>query len=198
MIRQVVNINDDDSWNNLLLFPYATLRIPSNSENVTNLTSFVRQNIRSWNVNEVDILENITIGKKSNQNGTEIYGKVEAKLSDGDVSGALRLLSSDDCIAPKNEETLRSLQLKHPAHPEPTNFPDSTIETPQIIPSEEEVQRSIMSFRNGTAGGLDSLRPQILKDLLNVQNGEAKNKLLTALTSLTTVVLSGTAPGSKN
>lgn len=147
-------------------------------------------------MNEVDILENITIGKKSNQNGTDIYRKVEAKLSDGDVSGALRLLSSDDCIAPKNEETLRSLQLKHPAHPEPTNFPDSTIETPQIIPSEEEVQRSIMSFRNGTAGGLDSLRPQILKDLLNVQNGEVKNKLLTALTSLTTVILSGTVPES--
>lgn len=196
VIRQVVNENDEASWNNLLIFPYATLRIPSKDENVTNLTSFVRQNIRSWNVNDVNILENIAPNMSDNKRGNKIYGKVEAKLSDGDVSGALRLLSSDDCIAPKDEKTLKSLKEKHPAHPEPTFFPDSPIETEQIIPTEEEVQRSIMSFRNGTAGGLDSLRPQILKDLLNVQNGEVRNRLSTALTSLITIILSGTVPAS--
>lgn len=51
-----------------------------------------------------------------------------------------------------------------------------------------------MSFKNGTAGGLDSFRPQILKDLLNVQNGDVKNTLLIALTSLVTIILSGTVP----
>lgn len=196
VIRQVVNQNNEVAWNNLLLFPYATLRIPSKSENITNLTAFVRQNIKSWNLNEVDIIENITQNRNNNQKGNAIYKKVEAKLADGDVSGALRLLSSDDCIAPKNEETFKSLQQKHPAHPEPTNFPDSSIETDPIIPTEDEVQRSIMSFRNGTAGGLDALRPQILKDLLNVQNGEVKNRLLTAVTSLTTIILGGTVPAS--
>lgn len=91
---------------------------------------------------------------------------------------------------------MKSLHEKHPAHPEPVKFPESTVETEQIIPTEEEVERSIMSFRNGTAGGLDSLRPQILKDLLNVQNGDVKNRLLTSLTSLTTIVFSGTVPTS--
>lgn len=65
VIRQVVNENNDVSWNNLLLFPYATLGIPSKSENVTKLTSFVRQNIRSWNSNNVDIIENITRNKNN-------------------------------------------------------------------------------------------------------------------------------------
>ncbi len=51
-----------------------------------------------------------------------------------------------------------------------------------------------MSFRNGTAGGLDSLRPQILKDLLYVKNGDVTNRLLTSLTSLTSIILNGAVP----
>ncbi len=47
VIRRVINENCENSWNDLLIFPYATLRIPDQSENVTNLTSFVRQNIKN-------------------------------------------------------------------------------------------------------------------------------------------------------
>ena len=195
-IRKVINENNEQSWNNLLLFPYATLRLPDKSENVTNLTSFVRQNIKSCNENNVNIIPNIKFNRKDKKIENDIYKKAEAKLSDGDIIGAIRLISSDFCIAPKDNETLNSLIQKHPEHPEPSNFPDSSIEIDQIIPTEEEVQRTIMSFKNGTAGGLDSLRPQILKDLLNIQNGEVKNTLLTALTSLTTIILKGIVPSS--
>lgn len=105
VIQKVINENNEAPLNNLLIFPYTTLRIPSKDENVTNLTSFVRQNIRSWNTNEINIIENIT------------YEKIKfiKKLK------SLRLLSSDDCIAPKSEETLNSLIEKHPIHPELQN-----------------------------------------------------------------------------
>ncbi len=55
---------------------------------------------------------------------------------------------------------------------------------------------SIISFRKGTAGGLDSLRPQILKDLLYVQIGDTGGKLLQALTSMTTIILHADVPES--
>jgi len=53
-----------------------------------------------------------------------------------------------------------------------------------------------VSFRKGSAGGLDSLKPQILKDLLHVQNGDAGRKLLESITALTTVILNGEVPSS--
>lgn len=74
-------------------------------------------------------------------------------MSDGDISGALRLISSEDIIAPNNEITLNALKEKHPQHPEPSYFPDSLLDVEQIIPTDEEVNRSIISFRKGTAGG---------------------------------------------
>lgn len=162
-------MNDEHSWNELLLFPYATLKIPNESENVSNLTSYVRKNISLWHETSTQSIPNLPSDQTNTDNiganAKNIFKKVEAKLSDGDVSGALRLLSSDDIIAPNNEETLNTLKQKHPQHPEPSNFPDSSIEIEQITPTEEEVNKSIVSFRKGTAGGLDNLRPQILKDL---------------------------------
>lgn len=145
--------NDENSWNNLLIFPYATLRLRDKNENVQNLTSFVRQNIKSWNENNINIIPNIKTHRDNKKIGNEIFKKVEAKLSDGDISGSLRLISSDDCIAPKNEATLNSLREKHPPHPQP-------------------------------------------EPNLNVQNGEAKNNLIAALTSLAGIILSGKVPTS--
>lgn len=106
-----------------MLFPYATLRLSDKSENVTNSTSFVRQNIKSWNENDVNIIPITTINRQDKKLESETFSK-----SDGDISGALRLISSNDCIAPKNEETLNSLIQKHPEHLEPKTFPDSSIE----------------------------------------------------------------------
>lgn len=200
VINNCVRSKNEQSWNALLLFPYTALRLPEESENVINLTTFVRQNIQLWNENKINVSPRTESKTKAfntvNDNEKHFSKKVEAKLADGDVSGALRLIVSDDVIAPNNQDTLDSLKQKHPIHPEPTNYPDHTIDIPQMIPIEEEVSRAIMSFRKGSAGGLDSLRPQILKDLLHVQNGDAGRKLLEAITALTTVILSGEVPSS--
>lgn len=200
VINNCVRSNNEESWNALLLFPYTALRLPEETENVTNLTTFVRQNIQLWNEKKINVSPRTESNKAFNtvndNNDKQFSKKVEAKLADGDVSGALRLLVSDDVIAPNNQETSISLKQKHPIHPEPTNYPDHTLEIPQIIPTEEEVSRAILSFRKGSAGGLDSLKPQILKDLLHVQNGDAGKKLLEAITALTTVILSGEVPTS--
>ena len=48
--------------------------------------------------------------------------RVEAKLSDGDVTGAVRLASSNDTLAPFDDETLSGLQSKHPPTPPDLEF----------------------------------------------------------------------------
>lgn len=40
--------------------------------------------------------------------------KVEAKLADGDIRGAIRLAISDDTIAPNDGDTVAALLVKHP------------------------------------------------------------------------------------
>jgi len=124
--------------------------------------------------------------------------KVEAKLSDGDIRGAIRLLTSDDTIAPNNDATNASLLEKHPAHPEPTNFPpEEDGATPsQIVLESGDVVKAIRSFPPGSAGGLDALRPQLLNDLTAPSVGAAADSLLEALTSFVTVVLEGKVPTS--
>lgn len=108
VVNQCVRMNDEHSWNRLLLFPYATLKIPNKNENVTNLTSYVRGNVKLWHENGIRTIPTLPPNQTSNDetntnlNRKTIFKKVEAKLSDGDVSGALRLISSDDIIAPND------------------------------------------------------------------------------------------------
>jgi len=97
--------------------------------------------------------------------------KVQSKIADGDIRNAIRILTSDDTIAPKNEETLRILKEKHPfpdVKETSLNFNDSLNFDFKI--SDKEIKDAIFSFNPGSSGGLDSLRPRHLKDLLG--NGE--------------------------
>ena len=50
--------------------------------------------------------------------------RVEAKLADGDVTGAVRLASSNDTLAPFDGETLSGLRSKHPPSPPDLEFPE--------------------------------------------------------------------------
>ena len=43
-----------------------------------------------------------------------IAKRIIAKCSDGDIRAALRLLTTNDSVADKNEETIRALREKHP------------------------------------------------------------------------------------
>lgn len=126
-----------------------------------------------------------------NTDSTYIANKVTSKLSDGDIKGAIRLLCSDDTIAPNNLETLLSLQDKHPS-PFTDALPNlGDLNTPSLVVKEEQVHTAIFSFPNGSAGGLDSLRPQILKDLLASHTVESGTQLLKSLTQFSNFILEG-------
>src|SRR5207237_10765012 len=111
-----------------------------------------------------------------------------------DVRGAIRLACSDDSIAPNDIETFNALLEKHPAHPHELVEPETpATTTPSLL--DVEVRAAILSFPPGSAGGLDGLRPQILKELLDVTTvGEWGDKFVSALKRLLDIILCCTVP----
>jgi hypothetical protein len=117
---------------------------------------------------------------------------VAAKLEDGNLRAAIRILVSDDAPAEPSLEGLAKLQEKHP----PASLIVSEIPIPQedshMTVAEADVLKAVMSFPAGSSGGPDGFRPQHLKDLLNCR--ETGTNLLSALTAFTNMVLAGRCP----
>ena len=117
---------------------------------------------------------------------------VAAKLEDGNVRAAIRLLVSAEAPAAPSEESFSRLREKHP----PASGKAAQLPAPQrdncLMVEESEVRRAVLSFPAGSAGGPDYLRPQHIRDLVMCQ--ESGHDFLTALTAFINLVLSGGFP----
>ena len=117
--------------------------------------------------------------------------RISEKIAEGDVRGAARMASSEEKIAPYNEETLAALRSKHPAGP--PNIcglvPPFAVSSVEI--TEAQIRKSIASFPMGSSGGPDGLRPQHLNDLISFSAGDAADETIRALTSLANLVVHG-------
>ena len=91
---------------------------------------------------------------------TSKLAAVSAKLKDGNISAAVRILCSDEVIADYSAETLAKLQLKHPDKHECISFSPELSPSTALQVEEEDVLRAIRSFPAGSSGGPDGLRPQ--------------------------------------
>ena len=154
------------SWRNLLLFALTGLKKlePQKGEKQS-LTSIVQANLTRPHITEQPV------GRKNNakKETTDATLKkiVKGKLNDADISGALRVLSSEDTVAVPSAEVLDILRSKHPGEAEDAAFPDPP--DPSKVPDDvtvDKIMAAIQSFPNGSAGGIDCLRPQHLKDTL--------------------------------
>jgi len=107
----------------------------------------------------------------------------------------VRLASSNDTLAPFDDETLSGLQSKHPPSPPDLEFPEQPDDSSEVLSvSCAVVARAIRSFKAGSAGGLDRLRPQHFKELISNSMGEAGVRFLKSLTSLVNYMLCGKFP----
>jgi len=195
VLTEVLSSNDVVTWGRLLKFPYTALRVPHKSEKVRNLTTFVKSAASNWSAPTLQKTPAPNQWKLPTQSANHsTIKKAEAKLADGDIQGAIRLLSRDDLVAPNTQETVDSLLSKHPCHPQPSFFPTvpETVEVDHI--SVEETIKAIKSFPSGSAGGLDALRPRILKDLLGSYIVDNEDKLLNSLATFLTRILQGDVP----
>ena len=117
---------------------------------------------------------------------------ITAKIEDGNVRAALRILLSDDKPAEHNDESYTKLLERHPkaASVRPVTFIESERSCLQL--SEIEVMKAARSFPAGSSGGPDGLRPNHVLDLLNCR--EAGPMLLSSITSFINALLKGHCP----
>ncbi|XP_072937101.1 uncharacterized protein [Epargyreus clarus] len=184
IIKDVVNKNDLQSWEHLLTFPYVVLHAKKDSR--SSLTQIIKTNCTS-----LIKYNDIVIKSKTSHKNSNIFKKVEQKVTDGDLKGAATILFSNDVIAPDSPATLSALLEKHPpasihGSPEFLNIEDDPL---QITP--KQVLAAVMCFKNGSAGGLDGLTPQHLKDLVGGHVGDAGQLLLNSITQLINIMLAG-------
>lgn len=103
-----------------------------------------------------------------------------------------RTLFTSDTSAPDTPKTLAALLDKHPPAPAVPNYPEPPDPAlAGLYASEDAVMAAIESFRSGSAGGLENLSPQHLKDLLLGFPGGRNQDLLASRTRLVNLMLSG-------
>lgn len=195
------------SWAHFFTFSYTALKSPDKKDKSTknlSIATIVKRNLDLWTklkrlpFEEFSnkILSNLQRRKKSKtaKDMEAIRLKlVQAKLSDGDISGAIRILSSNDTIAVVNAETHQKLLEKHPE-------PNLAIEVENATPadiqpvSSTEVRKSIFAFATGSSGGMDGIKPQHLKDLIGKETGDHGEKVLECLSGFSDFCLNGEVP----
>ncbi|CAG9136919.1 unnamed protein product [Plutella xylostella] len=184
LIDLCVESNGRQEWYDLLTFPYSALRVPS-SVDQRSLTAKVKDNV---NGSAEPIVDDSFLTHRQGS----IYRAIEAKVYDGDLRGAVRLLTSDSSLAPSTPETITALKEKHPTPSRPLSFPpEPNISSPFLSVTVSDVADAVDSFYSGSAAGLDGLRPQHLKELISVSAGDNGHKLLESLNRLCNFLLKG-------
>lgn len=186
-IRKVVSDNSYNSWEQLLTFAFQVLYIKKTNKK-SSLTNKIKQNCANLSLQPPPI--NSHVKKAPNPNA--ILQKVEEKAGNGDLRGAAQLLFSSDVIASDCLDTRLALEDKHPV-PSPSlrlpNAPDPSDQ--HVVTSRDEVFAAVMSFKSGSAGGLDGLSPQHIKDLISGATGDVGRSLLEDITQLANIMLEG-------
>ena len=197
LLNNVVDdVSNNRSWTRLFGFAPTCLAQPGRGGKSRNLTTLVNRQIRAYDA-QTDIDVGVDRGKVKKirraavDENTEAAKRASAKLEEGDVKGAIRILTSKDKVAPVNEATAASLRVLHPPAPADLRPPPTSSVAP-LQATAADVRAAITSFPNGSAGGPDGFRPQHLKDLV-LGKGES-DPLLEAVTRFVNLMLEGKTP----
>lgn len=189
-----------EKWRCLLAFGAGTLEVPMRGGRRHSLTLQVKRRVAtfydSWpNLEETIFsppMDNVNQRKSPTFSSKQsLATAVAAKLEDGNITAAARLICSDEAPAMINEETFELLRQKHPVPP----LDRPVIHRPNTTPlqtTEAEIQQMMRSFPMGSSGGPDGLRPQHVVEL--VGDPDAGPGLLRAMTALVNLLLAGTCP----
>jgi hypothetical protein len=200
LLNQVIRDKSRLAWGKLLSFSYWGLKRPNKDDETgknVSLTSKVKFQVLAFMENEnlPAPLTNHNTGRIKSKE-SELKKRVSAKLMDGDVKGAVRLLTSDEEQAPHDDRTFALLAEKHPPTPIDLSLPQPADNNfaPPVQVGEEEVRKALASFRPGSAGGPDGLRPCHLKALISRGAAESGVRLLATLTEFINLILRGEVP----
>jgi hypothetical protein len=101
IINNCLSTKSLPSFENLLLFSYRAFNVAEKSDK--SLNKHIKENLSNFEVPQ------IRTGSKKRTN-LSLAKKVEAKVADFDIRGAVKLLSSDDSLASFNEDVAEELK----------------------------------------------------------------------------------------
>jgi hypothetical protein len=101
IINNCLSTKSISSFDNLLLFSYRAFNVAEKSDK--SLNKHIKENLYNFEVPQ------IRTGSKKRTN-LSFAKKVEAKVADFDIRGAVKLLSSDDSLASFNEDIAEELK----------------------------------------------------------------------------------------
>lgn len=190
------NPRNVENWHRLLRFASTVLAQPPRAGRRRNMASVIKKRIENQDLMKDEEPEaDVEFGSRKRVNARELFlAAVNAKVEEGNIRAASRILCSQESPVVATFESLAAIQEKHP----PNNWVDEMADLPEASPSApfqvsvREVGAAIRSFPAGSAGGPDGLRPQHLLDLIN--NRESAGTLLQAMTDFTNVMLRGECP----
>ena len=159
----VCNVDSAEKWNNLMNFSTQILLKPKRGGKRRNLCKLISDRVSKWPRGLVE--EKSTAGCKvasRNLSGDQILAKaVMAKIEDGNIRAAVRIICSDDAQASDSPETRGALIDKHLPAPTVCHIPPKVTDgsVPALQVDEGDVRRAINSFPLGSSCGPDSLFP---------------------------------------
>jgi len=126
----------------------------------------------------------------------QLAARVSAKIEEGDVRGAIKLAASNDTLASCDDTTVEILRQLHPSRAISTTFnqPQLNAINQTLKFTEKDIVDAIKTFPAGSAGGLDGIRPQHLKDMTNHSTGIAGQRLIASLTEFSNLCVEGRVP----
>ena len=181
------------NWLAVLNWNASILAVPKLGGKLHNVTTVIKKRIAAFPDTVTSDQGSFSHPPKHNKPESSLLAQaVSAKLEEGNLKAAIRILTSDDSPAEPSRETFAKLQEKHP----PTSggldvLPDISSGTALSV-TEDEVRRAVQSFPAGSSGGPDGMRPQHLKDLISCR--ESGVDFLTALTGFSNTLLAGLCP----
>jgi hypothetical protein len=196
------NVN---SWQQFLLFTYSCFGVGERGGKRHNRSLATRVNHALSDFTSTSSCRSqptVTFKKKSRlklNDDFDLAARVSAKIEEGDVRGAVRLAVSDDSLAPYSDSTVKALHELHPPRSAPMiNL--QLLPEPDVAPAQvlflchSDITEAIKSFPAGSAGGLDGLRPQHLKDMTSPYTGIIGQKLVSILVQFSNLCLAGRVP----
>ena len=200
LLQNVIdNIDNIDNWNNLLNFGSYILGKPKRGGKKRNLSNLIGKRLAAFPQFlpfEDSVKTNSNHSKKSqNEPMKYLASAVAAKIEDGNIKAAVRILCSDDHPAKNSADTLRAINAKHP----PSTLDADELKSPEELGctplqvQESDVREALSSFPCGSAGGPDGITAQHLRDLISPG---IDNNLIINLTAFVNSILAGLTPAS--
>ena len=173
-------------WEELLNFGRDVLAQPTRGGKRHNLGSIIKKRTVEPCTTQYEMGNHKT---KPTDAATLLANAVSAKIEDGNIRAAIRIMCSEDKPAPTTDSVYTQLVDKHPAPPSDRGSVPDPHPTEAVQMSEEEVIRAVRSFPPGSAGGPDGVRPQHILEMVSCR--EAGLEVRSALTGFVNCLLHG-------